>query len=85
METDSTASSASAEQTEQAGRERKASVEMNVVDVGDVAPSEKKKAGGRASQITLEMKKRCIQMQRFSVPGVFRKICTQATALFADL
>ena len=43
METDNTASSASAEQTEQAGRERKASVEMNVVDVGDVAPSEKKK------------------------------------------
>ncbi len=52
METDNTASSASAEHTEQAGRERKASVEMNVVDVGDVAPSEKKKAGGRASQIT---------------------------------
>jgi ribonuclease E len=43
METDSTASSEAVEQTEQAGRERKASVEMNVVDVGDVAPSEKKK------------------------------------------
>ena len=73
METDSTASSESAEQTEHEVRERKASVEMNVVDVGDVAPSEKKKAGGRARQITLEMKKRCIQMRRFSVLGVFSK------------
>ena len=43
METDSMSSSEADEQTEQAGREHKASVEMNVVDVGDVAPSEKKK------------------------------------------